>query len=58
MPRIAHADHGACKKNTRNDAGTLVHSRKPHQGFDLEIFACLGLLALGFGIRIVGSSLL
>jgi len=35
-----------------------VQPAKPSQGLALEIVACLGLLALGLGIRIVGTSVL
>jgi hypothetical protein len=45
-------------KGTGKGAGTLVRPRKPFQGLALEIVVCLGLLALGLGIRIVGTSVL
>lgn len=43
---------------TRKGAGMLVQPAKPSQGLALEIVACLGLLTLGLGIRIVGTSVL
>ena len=58
MPRIVYAGHENWLKGTRKGAGALVRFRKPFQGLALEIIACLGLLALGLGIRIVGWSVL
>jgi len=58
MPRIVHAGHGIWLKGIRKGAGTLVRSEKPFQGLALELVVCLGLLALGLGIRIVGTSVL
>lgn len=58
MPRIVHAGHGNWLKGTRRGAGTLMRSRRPYQGFALEFIVCLGLLALGLGIRVVGTSVL
>ena len=45
-------------KIARKGADTLAQPAKPHQGFVLEIVACLVLLALGLGVRIVGTSVL
>ena len=54
MPRIVHAGHGNWLKGT----GTLMRSGKPFQGLSLELIVCLGLLALGLAIRIIGTSVL
>jgi hypothetical protein len=45
-------------KGTRKSASTLVQPAKSYQGLVVEIVACLGLLALGLSIRIVGTSVL
>lgn len=45
-------------KDRRTSADTRVQPAKPYRGFALEIVACLALLALGLGIRIVGTSVL
>jgi hypothetical protein len=58
MSLIRNAGHGTWIMGTRKGAGTLVQPAKPSQGLALEIVACLGLLALGLGIRIVGTSVL
>ena len=58
MSLIRNAGHGPWIMGTRKGAGTLVQPEKPSQGLALEIVACLGLLALGLGIRIVGTSVL
>ena len=58
MPHIVHAGHGNWLKGTRKGAGTLVRPEKRSQGLALELVVCLGLLALGLGIRIVGTTVL
>lgn len=58
MSRVHDARHGAWMKDPGKGADTLAQPAKPYQGFVLEIVACLGLLALGLGIRIVGTSVL
>lgn len=58
MPRIDHAGHGTWMKGPRRCAGTLGRRPRPYQRLAVEIVACLGLLALGVGIRIVGTSIL
>ena len=45
-------------KGGRKGAGIIVQPAKPSQGLALEIVACIGLLAFGLGIRIVGTPLL
>jgi hypothetical protein len=45
-------------KDTREGVDTLVQPAKLYQDLALEIVACLGLLVLGFGIRIVGHFVL
>lgn len=58
MPRIVHSGHENWLKGIRKGAGTFVQSKKPFQGLALELVVCLGLLVLGLGIRIVGTSVL
>ncbi|WP_157934411.1 hypothetical protein [Microvirga ossetica] len=58
MSLVRYAGHRTWVKGARKDSGTLAQSAKPYQGLTLETVACLGLLALRLGIRIVGTSVL
>jgi hypothetical protein len=55
MSRVHYAGHGTWLKETRRASGVRTRLEKGSQGFAVEIVACLSLLALGFGIRIVGT---